>query len=156
MDMSRGSKFKDGIRIAAAAYLIYLGVKIISDVWKGTNEEHQILFVIFGIVFIAVGAWIGLWSVKSLMKESGESEGVSENGSEKEERGRSGAETDTVTAKADPAQLESKASDMKEMDTEKTASERNSAEQTGPEKTGSEMSAKQESGSGQTDLKQGE
>ena len=75
MDMSRGSKFKDGIRIAAAAYLVYLGVKVISDAVKGATGKNQILFVIFGVVFLAVGAWIGIWSVKSLLKETGENAG---------------------------------------------------------------------------------
>lgn len=102
MDMSRGSKFKDGIRIAAAAYLIYLGVKVISDVMKGATEGRQILFVIFGIVFIAVGIWIGLWSVKSLLKETGKSDG--ESGTEENDRNIENSES--VTAKEDPERIE--------------------------------------------------
>ena len=102
MDMSRGSKFKDGIRIAAAAYLIYLGVKVISDVMKGATEGRQILFVIFGIVFIAVGIWIGLWSVKSLLKETGKSD----DGSGTEENDRNIEKSESVTAKEDPERIE--------------------------------------------------
>ena len=102
MDMSRGSKFKDGIRIAAAAYLIYLGVKVISDVIKGATEGRQILFVIFGIVFIAVGIWIGLWSVKSLLKEAEKSD----DGSGTEENDRNIENSESVTAKEDPERIE--------------------------------------------------
>ena len=105
MDMSRGSKFKDGIRIAAAAYLIYLGVKVISDVMKGATEGRQILFVIFGIVFIAVGIWIGLWSVKSLLKEAGKSDG----GSGTEKNDRNIEKSESVTAKKDPERIEADA-----------------------------------------------
>ncbi|MCC6094073.1 MAG: hypothetical protein LIV24_03465 [Eubacterium sp.] len=67
MDMSRGSKFKDGVRIAAAAYLIYLGMQVISEALKDSTEKKQILFIIFGAVFIAVGVVIGIWSLKSLV-----------------------------------------------------------------------------------------
>ena len=102
MDMSRGSKFKDGIRIAAAAYLIYLGVKVISDVIKGATEGRQILFVIFGIVFIAVGIWIGLWSVKSLLKEAEKPDDWS--GTEENDRNLENSES--VTAKEDPERIE--------------------------------------------------
>lgn len=132
MDMSRGSKFKDGIRIAAAAYLIYLGVKVISDVMKGATEGRQILFVIFGIVFIAVGIWIGLWSVKSLLKEAGTSDG----GSGTEENDRNIEKSESVTAKKDPEQIEADAAmpergeseQVEQRDTESEHAEQKDAE----------------------------
>ena len=132
MDMSRGSKFKDGIRIAAAAYLIYLGVKVISDVMKGATEGRQILFVIFGIVFIAVGIWIGLWSVKSLLKETGKSDG--ESGTE--ENDRNIEESESVTAKKDPERIEADAAtpergeseQVEQRDTESEHAEQKDAE----------------------------
>ena len=115
MDMSRGSKFKDGIRIAAAAYLIYLGVKVISDAVKGATGEHEILFVIFGVVFIAVGAWIGIWSVKSLLKETGENAGGSET--EKENQNTDAGES--VSGEVEPKRVEGKKAEPEKIETDK-------------------------------------
>lgn len=86
MDMSRGSKFKDGVRIAAAAYLIYLGMQVISEAVKDNSGNKQILFIIFGVAFIAIGVAIGIWSLKSLI---------------------STVKTESTDSAADPAEAES-------------------------------------------------
>ena len=131
MDMSRGSKFKDGIRIAAAAYLIYLGVKVISDVIKGATEGRQILFVIFGIVFIAVGIWIGLWSVKSLLKEAEKSD----DGSGTEENDRNIENSESVTAKEDPERIEAGAAAPEHGESEQSEQKHTESEQADKNRT---------------------
>ena len=131
MDMSRGSKFKDGIRIAAAAYLIYLGVKVISDVMKGATEGRQILFVIFGIVFIAVGIWIGLWSVKSLLKEAEKSD----DGSGTEENNRNIENSESVTAKEDPERIEAGAAAPEHGESEQSEQKHTESEQADKNRT---------------------
>ncbi|MGN0362228.1 MAG: hypothetical protein ACI4ET_05240 [Bilifractor sp.] len=102
MDMSRGSKFKDGVRIAAAAYLIYLGMQVISEALKDSSEKKQVLFIIFGVVFIAVGVVIGIWSLKSLVgtvkAEGSADDGDSaQQGSEKADDGDAVEETQGVS-----------------------------------------------------------
>ena len=70
MDMGRNSKFKDGIRIAAAVYLIYLAVEIIQDGLIGGQMQGKmrIVGIIAVIGFIAFGVVVSIWSVKDLMK----------------------------------------------------------------------------------------
>ncbi len=74
--MSRGSKFKDGIRIAAAIYLIYLAVEIIRDgiIGGGMTGTGYYVGIVASIVFIVVGAAIAIYSVKSILKATAEEE----------------------------------------------------------------------------------
>lgn len=83
MDMGRNSKFKDGIRIAAAIYLIYLAVEIAQDGLIGGQMQGKmrIVGVIAVIGFIAFGVVVTIWSVKDLIKLGGEEKADEESDS---------------------------------------------------------------------------
>ena len=101
MDMGRNSKFKDGIRIAAAVYLIYLAVEIIQDGLIGGQMQGKmrIVGIIAVIGFIAFGVVVSIWSVKDLMKMDEE---------EKTEQASGEAEPgDTAPGEAKPQDTES-------------------------------------------------
>lgn len=61
--MEGRSAFSIIIRVAAGAYLVYLGVSLIQSYLA---EGVEAWTVAFGIVFIIVGAGVALWSLKSV------------------------------------------------------------------------------------------
>ncbi len=58
------------IRLVVAGYLAYLGIKLISDMVKGAESENPVLFIFFGIGFIVIAVFLGIWTVKGLMRVS--------------------------------------------------------------------------------------
>lgn len=74
MDWSRGSKFKDGIRIAAGAYLIYLGVRILREgiVGGGMTGRSYVIGLIASLAFLVFGAAVIAYSLKSIAKSNRE------------------------------------------------------------------------------------
>ncbi len=64
----RGEKGSYFIRIIVAAYLIYLGVKLIRDMLSGKEAENPTLFIIIGIAFIAISIFLIVYSVKGIAR----------------------------------------------------------------------------------------
>lgn len=87
MDMGRNSKFKDGIRIAAGIYLIYLAVEIFQDGVLGGQMEDGMLAVgwICSVGFIAIGVGIAIYSARDLIRLQAAERQEEEKEEEKEE-----------------------------------------------------------------------
>ena len=61
------------VRFIVAAYLIYLGVQLISGVIKGTdNPDNPWLFVLFGVLFIVIAAVLIVTSLIKMKNEPDE------------------------------------------------------------------------------------
>lgn len=105
MDMGRNSKFKDGIRIAAGVYLIYLGVEIFRDGVLGKQMQGGMMAVgwICFIGFIAIGAGVAIYSLKDLFKLSAEERQAEETENEDaaQEEGSQPAEENQIEDKAE-------------------------------------------------------
>ncbi len=72
--MGRNS-FSLVIRLIAGGYIAYLGYNLVRDVVAGEEEtSNPTLFMIIGIVFIILGAFIIIDMIRKQMKDSGEEE----------------------------------------------------------------------------------
>ena len=122
MDMGRNSKFKDGIRIAAGVYLIYLGVEIFRDGVLGKQMQGGMMAVgwICFIGFIAIGAGVAIYSLKDLFKLSAEERQAEE--AENEDAAQDGdsqqAEENQIEDKAEAEEEETTAEDADNADKE--------------------------------------
>ena len=58
------------VRFIVAAYLIYLGVKLIADVLKGTEPaDNPGLFIAFGAAFIVIAAVLAIFTIIKMKNE---------------------------------------------------------------------------------------
>ncbi len=92
------------VRFIVAAYLIYLGVKLISDVLKGTDPvDNPALFIAFGAAFIVIAAVLSIFTIIKMKNEPSTSSEPVEPIEE---------------AKEDEAEAESKEESLEEADDE--------------------------------------
>lgn len=103
--MGNNKTFSLVIRLIAGAYIIYLGYQLIKGVVSGESQENQILFIIFAVVFIVLGAFIIIDAVrKYIIKESDTAEEDSEEGAEnqiEEAAGTAAIEDDNANEASD-------------------------------------------------------
>ena len=70
------------VRIIVAVYLIYLGINLIKDVTTGTSKpDNPMLFIVFGVIFVAVSVFLIIFSIYGLatvVKKQEEEEALEE------------------------------------------------------------------------------
>lgn len=110
----RNPKSTYTIRLIVAAYLVYLAVKLIRDATGGADDmEHPALFILFGVLFIAVAGVLCYQSFRGLaqaQKEMEEEEAEDEEELKEIEENISPEERAALEAKAQE-QAEEAASD---------------------------------------------
>lgn len=67
------SKYRNIMQALAGFYIIFLGIRLVSQVYQGVIQDQKILFAIVGIVFVIVGGII-LWMVYQRYKKNNSKE----------------------------------------------------------------------------------
>ena len=107
------------VRFIVAAYLIYLGVKLISDVLKGTEPaDNPALFIAFGAAFIVIAVVLGIFTIIKMKNEPSTSdepvEPIEESKSEEAEAEGDEASDEEVEAAAKAMLMEEEEEDFED------------------------------------------
>lgn len=83
MEETMNNKTRQGIWLAAGAYLVYTGFQLVADMLKDRPDNYA-GFMAAGIIFMVFGAAVVIRSIKAMRKPDEPDEGLDETEEDEE------------------------------------------------------------------------